>query len=93
MTQTFLEGWCTDPWGLHDARWMSAGSPTKLVRDGDVERFEAIPSADATMRPRPITSDDVASHGVDLNRSDQQASDPRQAMTTVASRILTRFSD
>ena len=31
------EGWYTDPWGDHDARWISDGVPTKLVRDGSFE--------------------------------------------------------
>ncbi len=27
------EGWHVDPFGHHDARWMSDGTPTDLVRD------------------------------------------------------------
>jgi hypothetical protein len=38
-----LEGWCTDPFGRHEARWLSQGVPTKLVRDGGVESYEAPP--------------------------------------------------
>ncbi len=37
------EGWYTDPFGRHDARWMSAGRPTKLVRDGDDESYDDPP--------------------------------------------------
>jgi hypothetical protein len=37
------EGWCTDPYGTHDARWMSAGMPTSLVRDGELESHEDPP--------------------------------------------------
>jgi hypothetical protein len=25
------EGWYTDPYGRHEARWMSAGTPARLV--------------------------------------------------------------
>jgi hypothetical protein len=34
------EGWCTDPFERHEARWMSDGTPTKLVRDGEVESYD-----------------------------------------------------
>jgi hypothetical protein len=32
-----LEGWFTDPFERHEARWFSAGTPTSLVRDGGIE--------------------------------------------------------
>ena len=38
------QGWATDPFGLHEARYFSAGQPTKLVRDGGVESFDEPPS-------------------------------------------------
>ncbi|MGA8727083.1 MAG: hypothetical protein WB565_18775 [Acidimicrobiales bacterium] len=31
------EGWYKDPYGEHEARWFSNGTPTSLVRDGSVE--------------------------------------------------------
>jgi hypothetical protein len=34
------EGWCPDPFGRHQSRWMSAGSPTSLVRDDGVESHD-----------------------------------------------------
>jgi len=39
------EGWYVDPYGVHEARWISAGTPTALVRDGDVESQDPPPSA------------------------------------------------
>jgi hypothetical protein len=39
------EGWYTDPYGRHEARWMSGDSPTKLVRDGEVESYEDPPDS------------------------------------------------
>ena len=39
-----LQGWHADPFLLHEARYFSAGRPTKLVRDGGVERFDEPPS-------------------------------------------------
>jgi hypothetical protein len=35
------EGWQPDPFGRHDQRWISAGTPTDLVRDGRRERRDA----------------------------------------------------
>ncbi len=37
------EGWYVDPFELHEARWMSDGKPTSLVRDGDVESQDPPP--------------------------------------------------
>jgi hypothetical protein len=45
LSQIDEEGWYTDPYGLHDARWMSMGEPTKLVRDGDVESYQDPPDS------------------------------------------------
>ncbi|MDR2988502.1 MAG: alkaline phosphatase family protein [Nocardiopsaceae bacterium] len=44
MASEPLQGWFEDPFRLHDARWFSAGQPTKLVRDGDVESYDEPPS-------------------------------------------------
>ena len=38
------EGWYVDPYGVHEARWISAGTPTALVRDGDVETQDPPPN-------------------------------------------------
>ena len=45
MEQTEEEGWYTDPYGLHEARWMSMGKPTKLVRDGELESYDDLPAS------------------------------------------------
>jgi phospholipase C len=37
------QGWFQDPFGLHEARYFSAGRPTKLVRDGNVESYDEPP--------------------------------------------------
>jgi hypothetical protein len=46
MADGELQGWSYDPFGLHEARYFSAGRPTKLVRDGNVESYDE-PPADA----------------------------------------------
>jgi len=50
------EGWYTDPYGLHDARWMSQGRPTGLVRDGDIEATEEVPDGPPTSTPQRISA-------------------------------------
>jgi hypothetical protein len=45
------EGWFRDPYGLHEDRWFSNGAPTKLVRDGNSEHYDAPPSNDLPVDP------------------------------------------
>jgi hypothetical protein len=65
-----LEGWCTDPFGLHEARWLSDGVPTKLVRDNGVEAYEDPPDEEWTVTPSPILEEpqDVGHEAEDLRR-------------------------
>jgi hypothetical protein len=63
------EGWYTDPFARHDARWMSAGTPTRLVRDGDVELYDEPPDEEPSVTPSPIAEQQV-SNGSDLLRAD-----------------------
>lgn len=48
------EGWYSDPWGHHDARWISRGVPTKLVRDGKLESFDDPPDSPPSQAWVPI---------------------------------------
>ena len=52
MTDESLEGWCTDPYGVHEARWLSNGAATPLVRDGDVEGHD--PPPDEPFKVTPV---------------------------------------
>jgi hypothetical protein len=65
----FEEGWYTDPYGRHEARWLSDGVPTVLVRDGGVESHDDPPDTPPTQTPvraeTPIQPDD----GADLKRA------------------------
>jgi hypothetical protein len=49
-----LEGWCTDHFKRHEARWMSVGTPTHLVRDGGVESRDDPPDEPWLQQPEPI---------------------------------------
>jgi hypothetical protein len=45
VSSRVIQGWHSDPFGLHEARYFSAdGQPTKLVRDGGRESYHEPPS-------------------------------------------------
>jgi hypothetical protein len=46
-----MEGWFTDPFERHQARWMSQGTPTSLVRDGDVRGSDPPAHGSFTLNP------------------------------------------
>jgi hypothetical protein len=50
MVERVLQGWYEDPFHLHEARYFSAGRPTKLVRDGGRESYDEPP---ADLAPAP----------------------------------------
>jgi len=66
----FEEGWYTDPYGRHEARWMSAGQPTKLVRDAGVESYDAPPDEDSSVAAERIVPEPPP--GADVVRSGDQ---------------------
>ena len=78
------EGWYVDPFGRHDARWFSDGTPTALVRDGDTVLNDNPPSPafDGQLEHLEGTT---AEHGDDLRRADDNdtpfdpAAGPRKA--------------
>lgn len=74
MNDESLEGWYTDPYGRHAARWLSRGEPTKLVRNGMVESYDAPPDEPPTRLPERIAPEPVT-EGDDLRRAD----DPERA--------------
>jgi len=63
------EGWFTDPFGRHEARWMSKGTPTKLVRDGGDESYDDPPDEAPTQEPQRIEAEVAANGGVDMLRA------------------------
>ena len=60
MTEEQQEGWFTDPYGRHDARWLSDGRPTKLVRDGQVESYDDPPDEEPSGDIEKIVPDPPA---------------------------------
>ena len=74
-----LEGWYTDPFGRHEARWFSAGSPTKLVRDGTTEGEDPPPDDPYRLQPEPFGKLG-RSNGSDLRRADEAEDGSEQAV-------------
>jgi hypothetical protein len=48
------QGWQPDPFGRHQSRYFSAGRPTYLVRDGNVEGSDPVEQIPPHAQPRPI---------------------------------------
>jgi hypothetical protein len=63
------EGWYVDPFGIHQARWISDGTPTALVRDGDSETQDP-PPAVAYQGPLQELAEENPVDGEDLRRAD-----------------------
>jgi hypothetical protein len=80
------EGWYIDPFGRHEARWISAGTPTALIRDGGVESQDPPPDEPIPADLEPWAAD-PPSGGSDLKRADDAESqefDPKK-LTDAAS--------
>jgi hypothetical protein len=65
------EGWYTDPYGVHEARWFSDGRPTKLARDGSNESNHEPPDEPYSKDPISIEAEAAIRHGADLRRADE----------------------
>jgi hypothetical protein len=73
------EGWYVDPFGVHEARWISEGTPTSLVRDGTLESKDLPP--DATFKgPFEALAEPVAADGADLRRADDREAAPEDSV-------------
>jgi hypothetical protein len=64
------EGWYEDPYGIHEARWISAGKPTALVRDGDVEGQDPPPDTPYAGKLKELPETAPKDGGSDLLRAD-----------------------
>jgi hypothetical protein len=66
------EGWYEDPYGVHEFRWFSDGTPTSLVRDGPVEATDPPPPGEVS---GPLVPEEPApeagADGSDLLRADE----------------------
>ena len=89
MSHETLEGWCTDPYAQHEARWLSDGKPTKLVRDGGVTSYDGPPAGPWVTTPELLEADPAATQGEDYKKQafwaaiDQVAAQPPSAFDDV----------
>ena len=65
------EGWYRDPYGIHQDRWFSAGTPTALVRDQGVEGRDDPPGYPPPGPPAEIPEHDRFPAD-DLRRADEE---------------------
>jgi hypothetical protein len=63
-----VQGWYRDPYGLHQDRYFSQGQPTKLVRDGGVECYDA-PPAGPPPKAELVSAEKPGGDGSDLLRA------------------------
>jgi hypothetical protein len=64
------EGWFNDPYRRHEARWISQGTPTALVRDDGVESQDAPPDEPITVEMERAVAQVIPGDGSDLKRAD-----------------------
>jgi hypothetical protein len=78
------EGWYVDPFGRHEARWFSDGTPTALVRDAQVEGRDPQPDTAVPNMLQPLP--DGSPGNGDLRRADDAEAGPsgtRSGLNTV----------
>lgn len=67
------EGWFVDPFGHHEARWISDGTPTALVRNGRCESQDPPPTT-TIEGPLERLAETTERSGDDLRRADDAES-------------------
>ncbi len=77
------EGWYTDPYGRYEARWMSMGKPTKLVRDGEVESYEDPPDSPPTRQAIKIEAPPNSETAADTLGADGGDPDAMPSITEI----------
>ena len=80
------EGWFTDPFGLHEARWLSQGTPTKLVRDSGLESYDEPPDREPDHEPVRIEVPVAPDGGADLIRADDAEAIAQPDLRTIVRR-------
>jgi len=82
-----LEGWFTDPFGRHEARWMSAGTPTSLVRDAGTESRDEPPDEPWTHDPRPIAPPGTSDSTLRADDAQDEIYDPQRLVDAAETSI------
>jgi len=84
------EGWYTDPYRLHEARWFSDGTPTALVRDAGVTSKDPPPDTPYLDQPTPV-AEKATLAADELRRADDNEPDPDRVEDAIWT-IFTRGS-
>jgi hypothetical protein len=89
------EGWYRDPYGIHQDRWFSAGTPTSLVRDQGVEGHDDPPGYPPPGPPAEIPEIDKFPAD-DLRRADEKEAndgpyDPERTAEQAGDAAVTGF--
>jgi len=83
-----VEGWYSDPFGIHEHRWFSDGIPTALVRDQGTTSQDRPPDTPSVDEPHLIESPPSLAED-DLRRGEDEAAtsgDPVDAAWTYFTR-------
>jgi hypothetical protein len=78
-----MEGWYTDPYERHESRWMSQGTPTRLVRDGTVEGNDPVADEPFKVTPVRIEGEGLYDASDLLRADDAEAQGPYDPDATV----------
>jgi len=86
------EGWYQDPYQIHEDRWMSAGRPTRLVRDGQTESYDEPPDLPLpdVLVPAGAAGREPAS-GSDLRRADEACEEPSYSAQNARRAVMDWF--
>jgi hypothetical protein len=93
VMQMTPQGWCTDPYGLHEARWMSAGQPTKLVLDQGKESYDKVPEGEPVFDARPYDGPFGPRETWALRGTSLTAVSAESALKRLAARVLHPIHD
>jgi hypothetical protein len=66
------EGWYRDPYGVHEDRWFSDGTPTALVKDAGVEGKDPPPAGEPA-QPLVVSTPAAPGSPDDLRRAGETA--------------------
>jgi hypothetical protein len=75
------QGWFRDPFGAHEARYFSDGSPTRLVRDGETESYDEPPAGAPAVGSQQLTAADGSQQLTEVAPAEPDAAPSRPRRT------------
>jgi hypothetical protein len=83
------QGWFADPFGQHEARWFSDGSPTALVRDDGLGSMDPPPLSSYTGQLEPVAE----SEGELLHSHPDEGDDRERRMSAIRALLVLTGGD